>query len=154
ETSVSVEPDYVARPHYPRPMSHAARVEFMLRNLGRRGIRPTTAAPPFFRLLWKLGYEVPPPLFLGFGKNALLMGGTYGLVMAGAIYLFLLSFVTLAKPYSLLGLFAGFLWFVLLFGIPFGLAMAAVVRWTARPLALPAWRDYPRETDLLVREPE
>ena len=46
-----------------RRMTHREKVEYLIHDLSRRGIKPRAAAPPIYRLLWKIGVHVPPPLF-------------------------------------------------------------------------------------------
>lgn len=58
--------------------AHRQRVGCLIEELGQQDVGPYTVAPPPFRLLWALGLEVPPPLFLGFRKLALLMGACFG----------------------------------------------------------------------------
>lgn len=50
----------------------------MVLDLTGRGVKEATAAPPFSRMLWKLGIDAPPPLFAAFGINTLVMGGCFG----------------------------------------------------------------------------
>ena len=52
-------------------------------------VMPYTVAPPFFRLLWALGLDVPPPLFLGFLTLMLLMGTFFGIFWGAFMWLLL-----------------------------------------------------------------
>jgi len=54
------------------------RVAAMRRQLAELGIADSTAAPPLWKLLWRMGFAVPPPPFMGFGQITLLMGGFFG----------------------------------------------------------------------------
>lgn len=47
-------------------MTHDEKVAFLLDDLARKGIGRYTVAPPIYRLLWRLGIEVKPPLFASF----------------------------------------------------------------------------------------
>ncbi len=51
------------------------RLQQALAMLDGKGLPRGTSAPLLYRLLWKLGFRVPPPLMMGFVPNALLMGG-------------------------------------------------------------------------------
>ena len=55
-------------------MTHRQRVERLIEELGQQGMGYYTVAPPLFWLLWTLGLEIPPLLFMGFRKLTLLMG--------------------------------------------------------------------------------
>jgi hypothetical protein len=58
----------------------------MLNDLAQRGVRKYTAAPPLYRVLWRLGFDIAPPPFATFWSNALLMGmgGLLPMVLAKA----------------------------------------------------------------------
>jgi hypothetical protein len=60
--------------------THRRKVERLVEEAGRQGMSLHTVAPPLFRLLWALGLEVPPPLFLGFRKLTLLIGTGFGVL--------------------------------------------------------------------------
>ncbi len=116
-------------------MDHRQKVEHLLDDFDRRGIGRNTAAPPLYRLLWRLGVEIPPPHFAGFWPLALSTGPFFA-VCWGLLMWFLLwrsddMPVAIAVVTSLLA------------GLAFGLIMAAYYRWRARKLALPPWKDYP-----------
>ena len=44
-------------------MNYDEKVKYFIDDMGRRGIGKWTAAPLLYRLLWKLGLKVPPPVF-------------------------------------------------------------------------------------------
>lgn len=46
-------------------MTHTEKVERMYRHM---------AAPPAWRVLWRMGIEAPPPLFMSFLPVALVLG--------------------------------------------------------------------------------
>ena len=50
--------------HSPKKMTHQEKVAYLLENLKAHGIDSRKAAPPIFKLLWALGLEIPPPLFM------------------------------------------------------------------------------------------
>lgn len=54
-------------------VTHCQKADHLIAELGQEGVGPYTVAPPLFRLLWALGLEVPPPLFLGFFPLSVLM---------------------------------------------------------------------------------
>src|SRR4051812_10526784 len=59
-------------------MDHQAKVAHLLEDLKQRGISEYTTAPPFYRLLWRMGLETPPPHFASFGSIALTLGVFFG----------------------------------------------------------------------------
>lgn len=93
----------------------------------------TRGAPPFHRLLWRLGVAVPPPLFAPAWANAAIMGlffaigwGILTWVMDGAR----------GGPALIVRIAVS-----LVAGAIFGSIMAWFVRRTARKHALPSWDD-------------
>lgn len=136
-------PDY---PHYPRPWSHAAKIECLQLELASRGVKKNAAAPPFFRLLWKLGLEVPPPLFLSFAQNASFLGGLFAVGWGLWMWAWLYFCMKPVKPIPLflMSFFAGLI---------FGLAMAGWVKWQNRKLKLPLWQNYPAEPADIFSQP-
>jgi hypothetical protein len=115
-------------------MTHAEKLERMRKHMAALGVSPGTAAPPLWRLLWRMGLEVPPPLFLGFWPLALAMGAGFGMVWGGFMWLALWSHQGLPS-WLAVGAAAGA-------GAMFGLSMAAVFRYFARRYKLPSWADY------------
>ena len=112
-------------------MTHAEKVEHLIEDLGRRGVGKNLIAPPYLRLLWRLGFEVRPLLFQSPGQ----------LFGSWALLTFLITF--------------GISWLVLdewtpktvvmatVPGVIVGLFMASTCSWYARYLSLPVWEQYP-----------
>ena len=140
---MSFDTDTTGYPHYPRQWDHAAKVAFMIEDLRRRGISVYASAPPFFRFLWKIGLEVPPPLFLRSWINALLLGSVFG-----SLWYFCMAvafFIPTGRPVVFL-LMAPFGAAV---GLLFGTIMAIYFGWKRRRLQLPRWQNYPADQSLL-----
>jgi hypothetical protein len=122
-------------------MTHRQKIDRLIEELRPRGVRPRMIAPPIFRLLWAMGLEVPPPLFLGFVSLAVLSGITFAvLFMAlGGVLLWLvfwqgLPFATVVLRMLVMGAIAGPL---------YGLYVAWFCRREAARLGLPSlWKDY------------
>ena len=111
-----------------------ARLRQALAFIASKGVRPSTAAPPLYRLFWKMGLKVPPPLMAGFFSIALLMGGFFGVFWG--LLMWLLMWGRTGMPMAAAAVLA------LLAGALFGLLMAAVLRWQARNKQIPAWKDF------------
>jgi len=115
-------------------MTHSEKLKEMHRHMAALGIAATTAAPPAWQLLWRLGIEAPPPLFAPFWPSALFMGSFFGLFWGLFMWLFLWS--RQGMPGWLVAAAA------LSAGALFGLCMAGYFRYLARKHNLPLWRDY------------
>jgi hypothetical protein len=116
-------------------MTHDEKIEYLLNDLGQRGIGKYTVAPPLYRLLWRLGVKVAPPHFAGFWPLTAFMGTFFGL--AWGAFMWLLLWRAQEMPVTIaIGTAA-------VAGLCFGLAMACYYRWRWRKLALPRWQDYP-----------
>jgi len=115
-------------------MTHAEKVDAFARELEQRGFWLSNAIPPFTRLLWKLGYEVPPPYFLLFRTAVLHAGAAFGLVFgggAGAVLYIADEMPLFVWPLS-----------VVISGAFFGLGMACFWAFQRRRLGLPRWSEY------------
>jgi len=112
-------------------MTHSEKVAHLTSELSAKGVKKLTIAPPIFRLLWALGIEIPPPLFLGFFPLAILMGLAACLGMSVVYLLSGLPRVPLRAVF---------------FGVAFGLIVGSYLRlyyrWKAKTLNLPRWEDY------------
>lgn len=88
-----------------------------------------TSAPPIYRLAWRLGLHIRPPLYQSFGSVALGMGAWFALVWG--LMNWLLFWQTEGMPLSrvLVATLAG--------GLFFGLSMAIYYRRKAARLKLP-----------------
>ena len=131
------------------PLTHSEKVQHFIEWAARRGISRRAAAPPFWRLAWRLGYKLPPPHFLSFWQFVCLLGGffalgwgtSFGAFMAVMFWLteptwrepiFLIAFIIVLIPASLAA------------GACFGLGMAWWSRRHIRQVRLPSWPDFPK----------
>lgn len=125
-------------------MTHRQKVDHLVTELGQQGISSYTVAPPLFRLLWALGLEVPPPLFLGFRQLTILMGTFFGLLFGplwgAGMWLSVWQGQLPAGLVVLLSVFTGGL-----AGLAWGLFMAWFMQGKAAQFGLPSsWEDYPQ----------
>src|SRR5262245_58737420 len=104
--------------------------------LSKTGLVRDEYSPPAYRLLWRLGVDIPPPHFMSFGKLVLFQGVgffiwiTIGMTLLNA--LLLPGFpILLTLVLSLLG------------GGTFGLLMARHYDAGRRRHGLPSWHDLP-----------
>jgi hypothetical protein len=134
-------------------MSHSEKVDYFIDDMRRRGIKPSSVAPPLFRMLWALGLKVPPPLFWGFAPLALFMGVLFGFLWGVLMAIFFMIWhfwagTSQGRPLGEL-LLTGAIRLALVAaaaavaGVLFGLCMATVGRWKAAKLELPGWEEYP-----------
>ena len=115
-------------------MTHRQKVDHLIEGLGKQGVDSDKAAPPLFRLLWKLGLDLPPPFFLSFGKLALMMGTCFG-VLEIPLWV-ILTCLSLSTEETVLVAVST--------GAAYGLAMAWYLRSKAAQLGLPSsWEAYP-----------
>jgi hypothetical protein len=115
-------------------MTHDEKVQYLIKDLGQRGVGPYTAAPPLYRLLWRLGIETPPPHFGGFLMPALWMGATFGIIWG--VFMWFTFWRGQMEPTTAVGT-------SVLAGCVFGAIMASCYRRQQKKLALPPWEDYP-----------
>ena len=123
-------------------MTHEEKVAKLIQDLGAKGYSQHTVAPPLFRLLWKQGSKIPPPLFLSFWKLFAITGGFFGVAMTIAFFFFFHYPMWLAAPdrFPLIpAVISNLAMCTILFGVP----MAAYFGYLSRKLKLPEWKDYP-----------
>lgn len=114
-------------------MPHSKKVEQFTVDFTKRGINPYIAAPPAWRVAWKMGVELPPPHFMAFGTLTLFSGCLFGILWIPA---------ELIMGWGSQG--AAFIAITAtLAGTLFGLILAAYYRVSASHLDLPPWDQYP-----------
>ena len=111
--------------------------ERMQQHLDRLGVQPLISAPPIWRLPWQSGIDITPPLFMGFWRLFLFMGGMFG--VPWGLLTWLLKGWHPGLP--------AWLPFVIgaTTGMLFGLGMAIHFRRLARKYHLPTWQEYAGE---------
>lgn len=115
-------------------MEHREKVQRMTSHMAAVGISRSTAAPPAWRLLWRLGIDVPPPLFMSFGTLAVTTGLVFAVTMA-------LVGWWMRSPDGT-DLVAEVVLVPAVAGAVFGLAMAVLYRGWAKQHRLPRWSEY------------
>ncbi|MFC0682901.1 DUF6404 family protein [Lysobacter korlensis] len=115
-------------------MTHHEKLAAMHQHMIAIGVPASTAAPLAWRLLWRLGVEVPPPLFVPFATGALAMSGAFALVWG--LLMWGLFWARQGMPASSVVAAA------LAAGALVGISMAAYFRHLARKHNLPSWAEY------------
>ena len=114
-------------------MTNDEKIEYYLSDLRQRAVGWRArwgAAPPIYRLLWRLGIKVRPPLFVSFWSLAVLWAVGWGILLIIAWWL--------RDPHTITSLV------ISVVGAAFiGVIAAVSYRRQARKLALPRWEDYP-----------
>jgi hypothetical protein len=103
--------------------------------MAAKGIATSTAAPPLWELMWSLGINLPPPLYMGFISLFLFAGSFFGIVFGAGVWI--VRYMR-ARPMSLHE--AGGV--ALITGIAFGLAIAWFTRRLARKHGLGTWSSF------------
>lgn len=98
--------------------------------LASTGMWKSSYAPPIYRLLWRLGVDVPPPHFAGFWSNLAFCGCFFATGFGLYRWIFRCDFVEAAQDAAWGGLL-------------FGLLMASFYALGRRAHALPPWADLP-----------
>ena len=78
-------------------MSFEEKLAAALTLLESTGIRRRKYAPPLYRLLWRLGVKLPPPLFNRFATNFVFMGTWFSIGLG--LLMWLVTWMT--QPMSL-----------------------------------------------------
>ncbi|AWH46733.1 DUF6404 family protein [Stenotrophomonas sp. ZAC14A_NAIMI4_1] len=111
------------------------KVQAALRHLDLAGVHRRHSAPPLHRLLWRMGFNAPPPILASVASNALLMGTWF--TVGWGVLMWLLVWRNTHMPAG------GAVFSALLAGVLFGLLMAVVMRVMRLRRGLPLWRDLP-----------
>jgi hypothetical protein len=115
-------------------MTHDEKIQYLIKDLGQKGVGPYTVAPPLYRLLWRLGIQAPPPHFGGFLVPALWMGAAFGIIWG--VFMWFTFWRGQMDPTMAIGT-------SVLAGCLFGGVMASYYQRQRKKFALPRWEDYP-----------
>jgi hypothetical protein len=116
-------------------MTHREKVDYLLRDLKALKINKSLAAPPIFKLIWLLGFEIPPPMFLSQMVNCLILSP---IVFSGIVVLLVVMF------FGGLSLMLVPLYGCAILALLVNMSKQAAT-WTNQgtKLNLPPWKDYP-----------
>lgn len=103
--------------------------------LQKAGIAPNSYAPLAVLMLWRFGFDCPPPHMARFASVVLAMGGCFAVVLAAAMWLFAQSHSS-----TLQGLL--WLWIAIGAGVAFGFGMAIRYAVARAKHKIPLWKDF------------
>jgi len=112
-------------------MPHSEAVANAQRHLAQLGLPPSTFAPPLWKLLWRLGINIPPPLFMSFWHCVLFMGSFFGCFWGLLMWVIMWSRQEMPVALALAS--------AAMAGVLFGLTVALYLRRLARRHTLPSW---------------
>lgn len=101
--------------------------------LAKTGMWRSNYEPPWLRLAWRLGFNVPPPHFLSFATNFFSAGTYFGVAFGAIVWFFLGS----NERAPFLEFAAG----VAAAGVLFGLCLAGYYLYGNRKYKLPRWGE-------------
>ncbi len=116
-------------------MNYPAKVSIALERLAATDLKRSSYAPPFHRVLWRLGFSFPPPHFAGFFVNFAAMGAFFG-VGWGFLLGMYCWFRYAMPPLTVLP-------FAAAAAVLFAASMAMYFRHGARKHKLPSWSSLP-----------
>jgi len=120
-------------------MTHKEKVDHFVEYMKSKGVGTWDSAPPIFRLLWKLRFQIPPPLFINYKTWRLYYGISFGL---GYEILSLFPLFGTPRQFSIYS----FIIEGVIVGGLFGYFMAMWYKHHNKKYDLPEWKDYPQET--------
>ena len=116
-------------------MQFSEKIEYLIKDLEAKGEKKSNAAPPLYKLFWRIGWELPPPIFASFLQNTIIQGVLFGIPWGMFMW-----FVLWRRQ-------NGHLWVACLAaafaGISFGIIMAHLWSKKNKKLGLGSWDQYP-----------
>lgn len=109
------------------------RREAALKALASTGMYRSNYEPPFLRLMWRLGFIVPPPHFAPFWFNAISSGIYFGIVWGVLMWFMSWSRQDMGLADALIAAASA--------GVLFGASMAVYYAHGKRKYSLPSWND-------------
>jgi hypothetical protein len=104
-----------------------------LKLLAKTGISRRSYEPPWLRILWKLGFNIPPPHFASFWIIVVVTGSLFGVLWTGVMWL--LVWLREGKTIGQLALTS------VVMGTCFGIACASYYVYEKRKHKLPSWQE-------------
>ena len=108
-----------------------ARREAALKLLKESGIRESNYCPPLLRLLWRFGFQVPPPHFASFASVAAFAGVFFAVAWGTIVWFVMWRSAATPPMVAVFGAAAA--------GTLFGLSMGAYYAYGRKKHGLPAW---------------
>ena len=116
-------------------MTDDRKIETYKELMAAKGIAMSTAAPPLWQLMWSLGINLPPPLYMGFIPLFLFAGSFFGIVFGAGVWVVRYMDSRSMSLHEVGGV-------ALITGIGFGLAVASYTRRLARKHGLGTWAAF------------
>ena len=112
-------------------MSFEKKKERAIAIMDRKKMWRSNYAPPLLRLLWKMGFKIPPLPFASFWQITLLMGGMFGFIWG--VVMWFVSWKSMGmQPTVAIGTTMGA-------GVLFGVFLAVFHWWRKLVNHLPDW---------------
>lgn len=119
-------------------VSHQDKGEEFIKEMAHFGVHPSAAVPPMYRLFWRMGIELPPPLFQSSREIVFFVGGPFGVLFGVGVYL--MQSQAQRMPLVVAVVCA------VIAGALFGLAVAWYYHRMAQQYVLPSWSEYERDS--------
>jgi len=111
------------------------RREAALKLLAATGLNRLNYEPPLVRLLWRMGFDVPPPHFASFFYGAVVSGAAFAVLWGLLMWFMTWRSQGVSIPWGIgMATFTGLL---------FGIAMAGYYSIGRRKYNLPDWNSIP-----------
>ena len=106
-------------------------IKAYIEKLHQQGVRENMAVPPYYRLMWKIGLDIPPPFNQGFWLSALIPGIIFAIFYPLVVWILNTLIPTWDTPTTFFN--------VITTSTIVGLVMAGLTKWKSKKLDVPEW---------------
>lgn len=121
------------------PLNYPPRVRATLDRLDAAGMNRRTSAPPLYRLFWRMGVSIAPPILSSFIANMVSLGACFALGWGVMMWALVWRTTGLGTGLMVAGAVLG--------GLGFGAFGALLLRMQRQRHGLPSWRELSRQGD-------